>query len=498
MLIQILMHTPPWVWALLIGLIALCWSQARARSASLQRVLILPAVMGTLSALGLLSAFGVAIAAWAAWLLGALAAVALVLPLRMVAGTRWQAAERRFQLPGSWTPMLLILGIFLTKYAVGVALAMQPDLARSAPFTLLVSGLYGLFSGIFLARAAKLWRLSRQPERAGEWVRSREQRLSWPQRLALVLAVLLLTPVLLLAGLIGLGGTDAPPPLQAMSKMARSRGYEGLPALGFYTARDGARLAYRHYAAPADAPRVAVLVHGSSGDSHAMHAVGRALQAQGISAYALDMRGHGASGTRGDVSYTGQLDDDLADLMAQLRVRHPQARISLVGHSSGGGFTLRSAGGANRDLFESYVLLAPFLHNDAPTTRPNAGGWVKVAVPRIIGLSLLDRLGLHAFEGLPVLKFALPAEASATHTTSYSYRLQLSYRPHADYLADVRGITRPVRVLVGEQDELFRAEQYAPLLEPQQPLLKVSVLPGVNHLGMVIDPAALQAMVSAL
>ena len=37
-----------------------------------------------------------------------------------------------FALPGSWMPMALILGIFLTKYAVGVELAMQPDLVPNA------------------------------------------------------------------------------------------------------------------------------------------------------------------------------------------------------------------------------------------------------------------------------------------------------------------------------------------------------------------------------
>ena len=112
--------------------------------------------------------------------------------------------------------------------------------------------------------------------------------------------------------------------------------------------------------------------------------------------------------------------------------------------------------------------------------------------------ALLDQLGLHWFEHLPVLMFALPASAAATHTTHYSYRLQLSYRPHEDYLGDVRNITRPLRVLVGANDELFIAERYAPLLEPQQALLKVKVLPGVGHIGMVTDPVALAAILAEL
>lgn len=70
----------------------------------------------------------------------------------------------------------------------------------------------------------------------------------------------------------------------------------------------------------------------------------------------------------------------------------------------------------------------------------------------------------------------------------------MSYRPHEDYLGDARAIRRPTTLLVGE---LFRAEAYAPLLEPVQPHLKVQVLPGLGHLDMVIDEAALAAIVKA-
>jgi pimeloyl-ACP methyl ester carboxylesterase len=73
----------------------------------------------------------------------------------------------------------------------------------------------------------------------------------------------------------------------------------------------------------------------------------------------------------------------------------------------------------------------------------------------------------------------------------------LSYRPHEDYLGDARAIRRPTTLLVGERDELFRAEAHAPLLEPVQPRLKVQVLPGLGHLDMVIDEAALAAIVKA-
>jgi len=75
----------------------------------------------------------------------------------------YDRATRSFQVPGSWIPLALILGIFMTKYVVGVELNMQPQLARDGQFTVIVAGLYGVFNGLFVGRAVRLWRLALRP-----------------------------------------------------------------------------------------------------------------------------------------------------------------------------------------------------------------------------------------------------------------------------------------------------------------------------------------------
>lgn len=302
--------------------------------------------------------------------------------------------------------------------------------------------------------------------------------------MAAVLAAMILWPM------------RAPPPLASIAEAARRIDTTGLPPLQRWLARDGTALAWRAYG-PAQAQRVAVLVHGSSADGRNMHRVGLALAEAGVAAYALDIRGHGASGPRGDVPKVGQLDDDIADAAAELKRRHPGAALTMIGFSSGGGFTLRTAGGTHGELFDRYVMVAPMLHQSAPTARPDTGGWVAVNMPRAIALTILDRLGVEALGHLPVLAFALPPQAAAERTATYSYRLQLSFRPREDYLGDVRAIRRPATVIVGANDELFRAEAYAPLLEPIQPRLKVKLLPGLGHIDMVVEPAALREIVAA-
>ncbi len=58
--------------------------------------------------------------------------------------------------------LVLMMAIFMTKYAVGVMLALHPDEANHAAFGLATSTLYGAFSGAFFGRATRLWRLARR------------------------------------------------------------------------------------------------------------------------------------------------------------------------------------------------------------------------------------------------------------------------------------------------------------------------------------------------
>src|SRR5262249_50998183 len=167
-----------------------------------------------------------------------------------------------------------------------------------------------------------------------------------------------------------------PPELASISKTARAVDRSSMPDLARFHARDGTELGYRHYPPRGVAiDRTAIVIHGSSGSSVAVHALADALAARGVDTYAPDIRGPGRSRTRGDIAYFGQLEDDLADFVAQLRKTSPDAPITLLGHSAGGGFALRVASSPIKDLFARYVLLAPYLGYDAPTNRPKSGGW---------------------------------------------------------------------------------------------------------------------------
>ena len=60
---DILMHTPPWVWGLLAGLVALGLLQTRRRQVGLARAALLPAAMLAWSLWSVMAGFGSPLAA---------------------------------------------------------------------------------------------------------------------------------------------------------------------------------------------------------------------------------------------------------------------------------------------------------------------------------------------------------------------------------------------------------------------------------------------------
>jgi len=311
--------------------------------------------------------------------------------------------------------------------------------------------------------------------------------------LVLVLGVFIVGAISPVA-IIALDAPSAPPAMASMAAQAETAGPD-YPAPRQFRARDGTSLQY--YAYPADARMTAVLVHGSAGPGTSMHALAEALHDAGIAAYVLDIRGHGGSGRRGDIDYVGQLDDDLADFVAQLGPLRSGETRTLIGFSAGAGFALRFAGGPHGGLFDRYVFLAPILPG-APTLRPNAGGWTNIAIPRLVTIATLGRFGIHWFDGLPVISYAIAPDRAQAMTGSYSFRLMANFgagQQHRTYLANIR---RPAIVLVGDADEQVVAEQYAPLFAQVGVNIPVTVLPGLMHTDMIHRPEAFEAVIRTM
>jgi hypothetical protein len=153
MVSQILSHTPLWVWALLAVLISRGVAALKERPFRVAAVLLFPLVMVAGGIFGMVNRYGAdraVLACWAAGFLSVAAIGYLSVPEGAVFGTR--AKPRQV---GSAVPLVMILSIFVVKYALEIAFAMRPDIIGEAPASLAVALLLGGLAGLMAGRVAK-------------------------------------------------------------------------------------------------------------------------------------------------------------------------------------------------------------------------------------------------------------------------------------------------------------------------------------------------------
>jgi hypothetical protein len=149
-LLDIVTHTPLWVWALFALVLYMGYQRTRDRVVPLWRIAILPGVMLVLAATGWVNAgiatlpaiaVGVVIGGVAGWLLEREGATR-----RLPHGKLW--------LRGEWWSFLQILVILSFRYTITVVAAVNPVLNGDSTWhqgTLLISS---LLTALFIGRAA--------------------------------------------------------------------------------------------------------------------------------------------------------------------------------------------------------------------------------------------------------------------------------------------------------------------------------------------------------
>lgn len=148
-MMQIFTHTPIWVWALLAFLVQRGYVMSQDRQLSVRKACLLPVLMLGWSVYGVVQLGDLNLVM--AYAMVAVASAALRLKLAGNAAQSYDPATQLLTVKGSWLPMLVILGLFLGKYAYNVATAMAPVLQQSTQFVWIAQLLFALASGFFLA-----------------------------------------------------------------------------------------------------------------------------------------------------------------------------------------------------------------------------------------------------------------------------------------------------------------------------------------------------------
>ena len=160
-MMQILSHTPPWVFALFVGLLVVGFMQTRNRNVKKFMAYVLPVGMVILSLAGVESSFGLELLPLALWLAGLVIVTFVGNQLFRDRRVSFAPDQQAFYVPGSWIPLIVIMAIFLTKYVVAVMNALNVNSASMPTFAMLLSLAYGCFSGYFTSRAVNLYQVEK-------------------------------------------------------------------------------------------------------------------------------------------------------------------------------------------------------------------------------------------------------------------------------------------------------------------------------------------------
>jgi len=204
----------------------------------------------------------------------------------------------------------------------------------------------------------------------------------------------------------------------------------------------------------------------------------------------VDIRGHGGStGAKGQVAAASMVWHDVDTLLAEMHRLFPQARIHLLGHSSGGGMLINYFTRYHpQQPSDSLTLLAPELGPFAPEVRRS-----QVSVPfadvRQWPFIVNALSGGWLFGNYPAVQLNFPENVKASEPDFVQYynvnmANALTPRHPAKQLA---ALPLPTLLLAAADDELFSAQAMAVFAKQHgNEKLRFSIIENSSHLDCLL------------
>lgn len=126
-----------------------------------------------------------------------------------------------------------------------------------------------------------------------------------------------------------------------------------------YIAGDGAVLPMRSWLPAGRVKAVIVALHGFNDYSNAFTSPAGYLRTHGIASYAYDQRGFGGAPGRGMWAGMDAYTADLSAFVREVRRRHPDVPVYVLGESMGGAVTIVAMAGSNPPDVDGVILVAP-------------------------------------------------------------------------------------------------------------------------------------------
>ncbi len=213
------------------------------------------------------------------------------------------------------------------------------------------------------------------------------------------------------------------------------------------------------------------------------------LAASGLRVYTFDSRGHGQSGPTagqgGRWTYDDVVERDWPAVVAWARARHPAGPLAAIGHSLTG------------HALVFWLGLTPDAPVDAAVTI-GANVWMRRHEPSR-RLWLRKRATIEAWRAITLALGRFPARRLriGTDDEAAEYVLDLCRfvregrcrrRAGGDYLDGLPRVRPPVLALVGGADDVMCHVESARRFHAAIPRHELRVVPGVDHMGLVLAP----------
>ncbi len=233
-----------------------------------------------------------------------------------------------------------------------------------------------------------------------------------------------------------------------------------------FTMDDRFQLPAHHWPVSDEPGRIVLAVHGFNDHGGGFDPLARSLNAAGIAVYAYDQRGFGATRTAGTWPGHAILVADLKEVMRQIRQRHPEADIHLVGKSMGGGVALLAMAGQEAPAVAGTVLISPAVWaRGTMGWHHRAGLWLGTRLaPRMeLSADLAVELGVDPTDDPAVLE-----DLRRDPLVQRQARIDTLDGLTELMSAALESATEPIGptlLLYGEQDEIIPAEPVCKLVE---------------------------------
>ncbi|MCC5958934.1 MAG: alpha/beta hydrolase [Ectothiorhodospiraceae bacterium] len=252
--------------------------------------------------------------------------------------------------------------------------------------------------------------------------------------------------------------------------------------------RDGYVLPLHAWPAVGGNTEVVVLaLHGFTDYGGGFDTLARALQPTGVSVYAYDQRGFGATVDNGQWPGQEVLTSDARTVAGLLRERYPGTPIYLVGKSMGAAVAILTLTGEDAPPVNGSVLIAPAVWGqDVMPWYQQLSLWVggRIVPGMPLAIRLRDLIGVDPSDDPEVLA-AMRDDPLVQDSVKVEVVEQLAKMMDAALEAS-GSLPGPSLILYGEQDEVIPREPICLMLEalPQHPgpVMQVVLYPEGYHM----------------